>query len=1157
MRVARLEVFGFKSFMDRLVLPLESGITGVVGPNGCGKSNIVDALRWVLGESRASQLRGGILEDVIFNGTDKLRPLGLAEVTITLRATERDFFSDLVSPEREAELLAEAAGIEELNASDCANNGTANNGPANNNPANQSSADQSPTTENSPISESAEQSAESSTQRPKLTVISGALSEEKVTEQAAELVIEQAPTTANPEPESQAQQKSAAGEAAHASMLSRYSWLKSVTEVQVTRRLYRSGESEYFINRVPCRLKDLKDFFRAIGIGARAYTIVAQGEMTRIISAKPQERRLILEEAAGVLGFRDRIASAGRRLEETTINISRIDDVVKEVTRQVNSLKIQASRARNRQGLKDEIKSLDAILFADSLRALRLRNEDLVKRAVEFAEKEQSALAALDKARASEEEERGEMMRVDVEGDNVRSKIDALREELSRRSEQRSKFTSRCNELRAFALARGTEIRRLEEQEKTLLQRGEEAEREVAQLEAKDRELAESLSTLSYDSADELRKIAATRDELRGKLRGKENDLQGAREKRAAFEASREALEEQIVSASPLNQLKESLGSDDLEGIRNLTSKASIFAEGLRVPAHCAKGVQSFLAERAKYIVAEEAQEIATYYSERIAGTQKKSLGLGLGVFRAGNQPAEAAITRSGLPTLLSLIEVEPHCSYAASRVFDQVYFADNLEQAFGFFRGGSPGSQATVVTSEGDIVTDHSFFSFRSENGLIHLRRRVNELKEELSRIDAIVAELSSEREFLQTEIKTAEETHARIFREAQERQAKARELSNQLGNVRGRFQAAQRLVQQVSSDKGRVKQQLVDAHNKIEEYRAEELRIIEDMKEFASENDAELHEELSAHKAAYEKIEAERKSQRNSLSELSRAVDAARRALDEIRVQVSQGSLDKQKIELEMQNVAERIRNEYGDEIYASVLDASSKQEHPLTEERKQEASGELSKLKARLIREGDVDPTSIERFEEESQRLTNLEQQRADLETASHTLQRTIARLTETSEKRFLATFAKVRENFQTLVPRFFGGGKAELELQDPAHPLESGVEIMVRPPGKKPKTIDLLSGGEKALCATALIFSMFLVRPSPLCVLDEVDAPLDEANLVRFLGMVREMSAKTQFVLITHNKSTMSVSDNLVGVSQTEPGASRIVAVSLQEAYSQVA
>ncbi|MCB0332331.1 MAG: AAA family ATPase, partial [Bdellovibrionales bacterium] len=391
MRVSRLEIFGFKSFMDRLVLPLDGGVTGIVGPNGCGKSNIVDALRWVLGETKAKNLRGGHLEDVIFNGTDKLRPLGLAEVTLSLRASGDNFFSDLVSPDLEAEIL-----VQEVQA--------------------EAETD----LEDEEVVVDGEEAPVEGAGKPHLTVIDGRKNQAQeaenqpngedvllgdVQEATQQLETSKEETTADEEDE-----VDDGTPLISATLLSRFSWLRSASEVQVTRRLYRSGESEFFINRVPCRLKDLKEFFRAVGVSARAYTIVAQGEVARIVTSKPVERRLILEEAAGVLGFRDKIRSAERRLKETEVNISRIEDIHKEVTRQVNALRRQAAKARNREQLKAEIREHELALFRDDL--LRFRSSSLsVKEAlVQAREEEELIRIKLAESNALEESACSELM---------------------------------------------------------------------------------------------------------------------------------------------------------------------------------------------------------------------------------------------------------------------------------------------------------------------------------------------------------------------------------------------------------------------------------------------------------------------------------------------------------------------------------------------------------------------------------------------------------------------------------------------------------------------------------------------------------------------------------------------------------------------------
>ena len=1137
MRVARLEVFGFKSFMERLILPLEGGITGVVGPNGCGKSNIVDALRWVLGESRASNLRGGVLEDVIFNGTDKLRPLGLAEVTITLRATAKDFFADLISPSLEADLIAKL--------------------------------DLPPP----PKDSETEAEVESGNNRPHLTVIDGRLGEE-TTEAEQENVLadevesvqsgadnaEPAITAEVPAVNVEKKDEIDEGDQKDPSMLTRFVWLKSVSEVQVTRRLYRSGESEFFINRVPCRLKDLKDFFRAVGIGARAYTIVAQGEVTRIISAKPEERRLILEEAAGVLGFRDKISAANRRLEDTALNISRLDDVIKEVTRQVNSLRLQASRAKNRQALKEQIHTLDKSLLRDNYLEFQDRKVKSEALLTEVQRKEAEIDAEAQKAHALEQEARGELLRIDVEADGFRSKMDSLRDELDRRAQQRNRFTSRLNELRAFGMAKVTEIKRLEDQERTVSEREADNVRELEQLTQRERELSEALANVGQDSTSELRQIASFRDELRGNLRAKESVCRELRDQLISTQSSIRALEEQIVSASPLNQLKQSTGVKDLEAIRTVAADATVFAEGLSVPAKYAKAVQSFLAEKAKFIVSKNPDKIAKYFVEN-AGTQK---GVGIGIFKDGivdgSAALESGVSSTKLPLLLSSLTVSESNSFAAKRVFGEVYVSESLDEAFSFFDSSEVEAtirdRATVVTVDGDIVTAYSFFSFRHDGGLVHLKRRLEDLSEQCVGIDAKNEILVAERDGLQSEIKVAEEKHAQVLRESQERQAKARDLNNQLGNVRGRLQAAQRLSQQMLNDVSRVKRLVEEAHQKIQEFKDEESKVSEEMKALVPEADSVVHDELRTIKGEYEKVEQVRRKGREVLSDLAHKVEDARRALDKIRAEASKFLLDSQRADLERQNIVQKVSDEYGAEM-VEIVTAQNEEILRLDPAVKNEQQAEVTRLRTRVQREGDVDPSSIDRFEEENARLQELEKQKTDLETAGETLKRTISRLTETSEKRFLTTFNSVRENFSRLVPRLFGGGKASIDLLDPAHPLESGVDIMTRPPGKKPKSIELLSGGEKALCATALIFAMFLERPSPLCVLDEVDAPLDEANLARFLSLVKEMSTKTQFLLITHNKASMAVADNLVGVTQQEPGASKIIAVSLQEAYSQVA
>lgn len=1139
MRVSRIEIFGFKSFMEKVVIPLEGGVTGVVGPNGCGKSNVVDALRWVLGETKASNLRGDTLEDVIFNGTDKLRPLGLAEVTITLRSSEANFFADLVSPSAEADLIADLAALE-----------------ISEDEVQSESKEEGATEEAAPANEAGDEA------RPELTVISGGRDEVIADLAQAE------PVESDEEPAQENQNQEPApvvvaerdDERKSPTFLTRFGWLKAVNEIQITRRLYRSGESEFFLNRVPCRLKDLKDFFRAVGLGARSHTIVAQGEVSRIVTAKPEERRLILEDAAGVLGFRDKIASASRRLEETGVNISRIEDIIKEVDRQVSSLKRQAARAEAREELKARIVELEEKLFLD--KTLELRQDE--ERALSGREGAQAAEAKaeteLRAVEAREQESRSELMSVDVESDDLRAKMNALSEEIYQRERQRSDRRARVAEIGAFVAARGTEIRRLEERQSTLAQRKSSAAAEIDVLVQREQALTGEIAEFESHGEEELKQASDALNEKREALRLREQELRGVREEFISKQSSLKATREQLVAASPVTQLKETLKSPNSKFLENLAAQSKLLVDGLIVPAEFSRAAQAILAERAQFLVSDSPYSIAQQFVGEAYGasghTDKKKRS-GLGVLKSGEVQGETQAA-SDIPfkRLLDLVKVQPGFSLPAHKLLGGVFVADTLEAAVGFFEGHQGVSGVTLVTLDGDIVTEFSFYSLRHEGGLIQLKNKELELDARVTELERLQTEAQTAREAAQQALREAEAFQAEALKRSRERQTRVRELVNQRGTVIGRLQAERRTLEQVDQDVVKTQQQIIDCQAKLQELHAEEARLVEELKSLVPDQEQAIRAELDELQKRYNAHDKVRKEGRERLAALALEAQSARAALDRARAKVSELELCVQKVALERANLKDRIDSEFGpgrfEELLGKVEGATR-----LEPDFRNQSQEELQRLRARIAREGDVDPTSIERYKEERTRLDDLTAQRSDLDSAAQTLKRTIERLTETSERRFVATFNAVKENFSQLVPRLFGGGRGSLELLDPSKPLDSGVEIIARPPGKKLKSIELMSGGEKALCATALILGMFMEKPSPLCVLDEVDAPLDEANLVRFLTLIKEMSKKTQFILITHNKNSMATSDRLIGVTMQEPGASRTISVSLQEAYSQVA
>ena len=1113
MRVTRLEIFGFKSFMDRLVLPLEPGITGVVGPNGCGKSNIVDALRWILGETRASSLRGGVLEDVIFNGTDKLRPLGLAEVSMTIRAAGENLLADITTPLVDVDAILEDA-LEVLDR-----------------------AEKPEQVEEAPAEES----------RPKLTVISGGLDDEEVKE---EEVAEVSQEEAAPAPTPEETLRDAASVA-----LKQFPWLQHATEVQITRRLYRSGDSEFFINRIPCRLKDIKDFFRAIGIAARGYTLVAQGEVSRIVTAKPQERRFILEEAAGVHGFRDKIASAQRRLGDTELNVSRLSDIIKEVDRQVGSLKRQADRARNRQALKDQIQECEVALFEDSVASFEGRRDEIEARGLKAHADEERATTALQALSAQETAARGDLMQVDVEGDALRIKVDAIKEELHNRARKRADTKSRINELRAFSQGKRTEIQRLEERRVTLEQRTHDCAAEIAKLQHQEAEVAQKLQLTEGGSKEDLKRLGALLQELRNELRVKEGELRTARDQLISRQSALESIQEQMLSASPLSRLQETARTKNT-GL--LSGEYKMLVEGLRIPQEYAKPVQAVLAERAAYIVAGDPHAVGAEFSNRARAVDPENKrGLGLGACRGGAR--EAAIPQGiPFPSLCAAVSIEEGFSSAVLPLLEKCFVVENVDAAVSFFGANAETPEGlTLVTMDGDIITRDSFFSFRHQSGLIQLKHRAVELERVIMELSATQTAAQEARDGLLRQVGAVEQQHRDALAEAERRHAIIKELSSQQGSLRGKLQAEQRISEQPVSDIRRAEAQIKEAQARIAEYEQEEARVAEQLEKIAAADDDELRKELDTHSERYSEIDKLRKEGRQKLEAVSREVHGARGALDAARSEVSQVELAVQRLSLEQESLREKVLVEYGEEMLQSLFEKRGQRR--LDEETKAKYQEEVRRLRERILREGDVDPESVDRYEAERERLIDLKTQRDDLEKAAVTLRKTITKLTDTAEKRFVSVFNAVGRNFSALVPQLFGGGKGSIELSDPAKPLDSGIEITMRPPGKKPKSIDLLSGGEKALTAVALIFAMFIERPSPLCVLDEVDAPLDEANLIRFVSMVKEMSLKTQFIMITHNKRSMAVADHLVGVTMEEPGASKTISVSLQEAdaYSQVA
>lgn len=1171
MRVSRIEIFGFKSFMDRTILSLGGGLTGVVGPNGCGKSNIVDAVRWVLGETRAKSLRGANFEDVIFNGTDKLRPLGLAEVTLTVKAKSESFFDEMLPSLLNDEVAQSLAKIDEAQKEldkvlplENEVSKDANNKDVNSND-NQSNDEQGVTQNLAPRLNVVVDNT-----KPKEETLETTKIVQDVDIELQEVVNEDLLTqTLNPASNEEEENKndinsSQTGDNQNdenqkdksMTLLSRFSWLKATREVQVTRRLYRSGESEYFINRVPCRLKDLKELFRAIGIGARAYTIVAQNEVTRIITAKPEERRQMLEEAAGVLGFRDKITSANKRLEETLVNVSRLDDIIKEVTRNVNSLKRQSQRALDRQGLLDRVKQIDLVLFKDSYITNTNVKSQLESQKEGLKEEELVSKNGVDVIKLEEEALRLSMMELDSQGEDYRIKIDSIKEELNRRERKLIELRSKLKERYVRKESLELENTRLDERKEMLTKRRDDAANDFEKLETEQNELKENLQSIESIGEEDLKAASLLVEETRTKLHEKERELKKVNDSYISVKTRLESIEEQLIAASPVSQLKKTLGNQGASSeFLKEAREATLFLDGISIPSKYAKALQSVLGEKTEFLVSKEPQKLISSFQKMSQNSNKK--GLGIGIFKETSSDENYIKSQRNVsipyPLILDLMQVSNEVAKSANNILRNVYVVDSIEEGFSFFEANKDVNFDDVlfVTLDGELMTSYSFYSLKHEGGLVQLKSKKEEYQKDFDALSIETARLTHEKNVLFEDAKKAEFNYKQALEEVRKRQQQIREISNKLANAKGRFEAHKRLVSQLDYDLGKLNSQYDDIKRRNDTLLQEIENISNELKEAESQDEQELRESLSVLNDKYKEVNEARNNKRRELSDFNNRLETARRRYDQAMRASSKFELDLQRVTIEIENIKKNLIEKYSKEDF-DLITLNIEDNTELESNERFNLKAELDKIKARIVREGPIDPTATERYEEEKKRLEELQGQKDDLEKAVSILKKTIDRLVETSQVRFINVFEKVKEHFSKLAPRLFGGGFADIELSDPQKPLESGVDIIARPPGKKLKSLELLSGGEKTLCAIALILATFLERPSPLCILDEVDAPLDEANLMRFLSLIKELSEKTQVIMITHNKQSMIASSELIGVTMQEPGATKLLSVSLEDA-----
>lgn len=1185
MRIKRLDITGFKSFMDRVVFSFDDGITGVVGPNGCGKSNVVDAIRWSMGEQSAKNLRGRGMEDVIFNGSETHPPLSMAEVTLTFSVGEGD-----VLPET----------------------------------------------------------------------------------------------------------------------------LAGLPEVSVTRRLFRSGESEYQINKTTCRLLDVTELFLGTGVGTRAYSIIEQGRVGQIVSSRPEDRRSFIEEAAGITKYKARRKAAERKMEYTQQNLLRVTDIVTELERRLDSLERQARKAEKYKRLKAEMRDIE--LHAASHRWLELHaskklietqvsnlsaderatfdavvalEETIAQRRVEiekgaaeleamsaevYALEAQAQLdaqnlghwsedlsatrarvaaadaelaTALERKTVAEQDKADGLRELDRMG--VASKEDEVMlqvkdEELRRATELISEITTRLDLERGGLVELATRVANhegalasLEQRRADLAARGARINEELAQLAAEELQLEAS----RREVLDRVEQHRAMTVELSARRGEEEEHLHRARESFAENEvmviALREELSDKRSRLSSLEEIQKNYDGFD-RGVRAIMTKvgaeprqAGVFglvSDVLAVPVEYEKAIEAALGERLQHVVVESAErgfEFVGYLREVAEG---RSTFLPVPTVAEALPPLNAQDIVGMALDKISVVDelLRP----VVTQLLSGVAFVEDLDAAR---RSAELNPAYTFVTLEGDVVRPGGVVTGGVLEGpavgALQKKREIQELQLEVQRVEeryneiitrhyelqkqieqsdvvlrgleknrhaeelsltghekdlhqaasslsklrdraaGLKAELGSLEDGARTtefELESArgEAAHGQADRDL--REERVRLMASELETLKARIEVLQvettglKVKVASVSERGEAARQRVDALSaqvdeitervgRIAQGRDEGLAHIQLLEgriaESATERDAR-HEkaataqaELERRKAAHAEVSGLVRDEENSLRELRARADSLSQGLSSV-------SLKDREFSLEIEHVATQVQERYGVAIVEAVHQYHASP--PLSAE----AQEKLKELRAAVERMGEVNVAAIEEHQEIQQRFDFLSKQKKDLEDSLEQLRDAIRKIDETSRARFKETFDIVNEKFQAVFPRLFGGGRASLMLVQGATGEEPGVEILAQPPGKKLQSMNLFSGGEKALTAVALIFAIFLIKPTPFCLLDEVDAPLDEGNVGRYNEMVREMSKTSQFILITHNKRTMEVVDSLYGVTMEEPGVSKLVSVKLREA-----
>jgi len=1240
MYLQSLEMFGFKSFAPRTILNFHRGVTAVVGPNGCGKSNVLDAMRWVLGEQSAKALRGGEMSDVIFSGTDSRQALGMAEVSMTFSECEKQLGVD---------------------------------------------------------------------------------------------------------------------------------W----NEVRITRRVYRDGKSEYFLNKTACRLRDIHQLFMDTGVGRSAYSIMEQGKIDLILSSRPEDRRAIFEEAAGITKYKAQKKEALRKLDHTEANLLRVQDIVKEVGRQIGSLQRQAAKARRYQSVMKDLRVFDTHLSHKNYRALDAERET-TREALERGEEARGVHAEEIVQREAELAGfRARMEELDLEMTGVREEVQTLKNRVFSAENRIGTNGERCEEARSLIERHRLDIASAEEKIEIQKNQLEETDQLLAQMiealtahegalneqnarvahareerEVAERAIQESRSEIGRAEnrlgalRNDISAAAGRREasETRLRLLQGESDAagqaagecgarlssiaerldeasQGARDSQAEQSEAQLAYEEaqhaRQAAESALNGVaKEAAGVESrLEVLRQLHEEGEGLDEGTQAvlrgldnPGFFKAATQGALADQIqvekRFIPAIESalgealQTILFKDTDMAEAAMLTLIGKKLGKaaivprdWIRGQNPETAGVALAPLPEgalnwARHYLKGSGPGHDLAFEMLDRIVVAETLQTAFrikaeqphlgvatlngefisrdGIIRGGQTGEnagqsllarKAQIVELDRELVRVierlqlHTATRNGAVNDLDEAQQRLLAAREAFQHAQVEAASLQNERKmaegqsvelerrratFAQETVKLGEALRASVsqvqdlesgiveatqaiehgrshYEECERKVLAARERENaaveELNEVRVRVATDRQHQESLNRQRGPMTDRLAELAELLQA-RSMDINSYETRIESLSSESASLQESMSTWQAEIETQEAKIsgiQGQRREVQEGAESVEialrSARKQLADLQEQKGRLEVRIAQMDMRMENLRDHVSHRYQTDLEAFEPDsyallcsfreraksrpgsresgespANAESESPASSDESTSAEPEanalieavaepepaaeldwnqieefVAELTERVESMGPVNLDAIQEFDELEERQNFLEQQNADLVNSKAELLDVISKINRTTREMFAVTFEKVRENFQVMFTELFGGGRANLMLIDESDPLESGIEIIAKPPGKQLQSISLLSGGERTMTAVSLLFAIYMVKPSPFCVLDEMDAPLDESNISRFIKILDRFVDQSQFVVITHNKRTIGRADMLYGVTMQEHGVSKLVSV----------